>query len=91
MLFGPDNHTRSARHKKIYAYFELAYTTVDFSAAALFIVGSILFFDEATADVGTWLFLIGSVFFGVRPMIKLIRELAYLRIGDYDDVAAQLK
>ncbi len=86
-FFNPDNHTRSAGHRKIYAYCELAYTIVDFSAAALFVIGSILFFDEATTYLGTWLFLVGSVLFGMRPTIKLIRELAYLRAGDYRDIA----
>ncbi len=91
MLFNPDNHTRSERHKKIYAYCELAYTVVDFSAAALFVIGSILFFNDATVFVGTWLFLIGSIFFGLRPTIKLFREVAYIRADDYADVAANLK
>ncbi len=91
MLFNPDNHTRSERHKKIYAYCELAYTVVDFSAAALFVIGSILFFNDATIIIGTWLFLIGSIFFGLRPTIKLFREVAYIRADDYADVAANLK
>lgn len=85
-VFNPANHTRSAEHKRIYAYCELAYTIVDFSAAALFVVGSILFFSEQTTYFGTWLFLIGSVLFGLRPTIKLYREAAYLRVDDYDDV-----
>lgn len=91
MLFNPDNHTRTSKNKKIYAYCELAYSIVDFSAAALFILGSVLFFNETTVVAGTWLFLVGSVFFGLRPSIKLFRELAYLRIGDFDDLAANLK
>ena len=85
-FFNPENHNRSAAHRKIYAYCELAYTTVDFLAAALFVIGSILFFNEATTYLGTWLFLIGSVLFGMRPTIKLIREIAYLRVGNYQDI-----
>lgn len=77
---------RSAEHKKIYAYCELAYTIVDVSAAVLFVIGNILFFGEATTYAGTWLFLVGSVLFGVRPTIKLYREFAYLRIEDYKGV-----
>ena len=49
-------------------------------------IGSILFFNEATTYLGTWLFLIGSVLFGMRPTIKLIREIAYLRVGNYQDI-----
>ncbi len=87
-LFNPTNHTRSAAHQKVYAYCELAYTIVDFSAAVLFVIGSILFFSAAETYVGTWLFLMGSILFGLCPTIKLIRELAYLRIKDYGDIAA---
>lgn len=85
-LFHPENRTRSEEHKRIYALHELAYTINDVGAAALFVVGSILFFNEATTYAGTWLFLIGSVMFGLRPMIKLVREIRYLRMGDYDDL-----
>lgn len=81
-IFDPANHTRSHTHRKIYAYAELAYTLVDFSAAALFVVGSILFFSEDTVYLGTWLFLIGSILFGMRPTIKLVREIAYRRLDD---------
>ena len=86
-LFNPDNHTRSDRHKEIYSFGELAYTIVDFSAAALFVIGSILFFNITTTYVGTWLFLVGSVLFGLRPTMKLCWEMAYIRVGDYTDVA----
>lgn len=86
-IFDPANHTRSVTHRRIYAYAELAYTFVDFSAAALFVVGSILFFNEATTYQATWLFFIGSILFGMRPTIKLLREIAYIRVGDFDDVA----
>ncbi|AFO87926.1 YrhK-like protein [Phaeobacter inhibens] len=85
-LFHPDNRNRSDQHKKIYAYCEIAYTIVDVSAAVLFVVGSVLFFQEATTYVGTWLFLIGSILFGLRPTIKLYREYTYLRMGDYEDI-----
>ncbi|MEY8833457.1 YrhK family protein [Phaeobacter italicus] len=88
-LFHPDNRNRSDRHKKIYAYCEIAYTFVDVSAALLFVVGSILFFNDATVTIGTWLFLIGSILFGMRPTIKLYREIMYIRLGDYEDVAGR--
>ena len=48
-LFHPDNRNRSEAHKRIYAIHELAYTINDVGAAALFVIGSILFFKEATA------------------------------------------
>lgn len=86
-LFHPDNHTKSEDHKKLYAWCEIAYTVVDLSAAVLFIIGSFFFFDESTTYLGTWLFVVGSVLFGLRPTIKLYREIGYLRLGDYDDIA----
>lgn len=84
-LFNPDNYTGSERHKRIYAWSELAYTLVDFSAAALFVVGSALFFSASTTYAATWLFVVGSVLFGLRPSIKLVREIAYLSSVEIDD------
>lgn len=83
-LFHPDNRNRSDEHKRIYALYELAYTINDFGAAVLFVVGSVLFFSEDTTRMATWLFLIGSIMFGLRPAIKLARELKYLKMGDYE-------
>lgn len=69
---------------RLHARTELAYTIVDFLAALLFVVGSILFLKDDTAYFGTWLFIVGSVFFGVKPTIKLYRELAYRRLPPED-------
>ena len=85
-IFNPSNHTHSETNKRTYAYFELAYTLVDFSAAALFVIGSLLFFSEKTTYIATWLFLIGSILFGMKPTIRLVREICYLRAGDYDKI-----
>ncbi|MDC0434445.1 YrhK family protein [bacterium] len=87
--FNPDNHTKSDEHRRVYAMCEIAYTVVDFSAAALFVIGSFLFFDESTTYVATWLFVVGSVLFGLRPTIKLYREIAYFRLGNYDEIAKE--
>lgn len=84
IIFNPENHMKSAEHNRTYAFHELAYVIIDFSAAVLCVVGSFLFFRKTTTYYGAWLFLIGSVLFGVRPTIKLSREAAYLRLGDYD-------
>jgi hypothetical protein len=92
-LFDPAHHLRSATHRKIYANAELAYTIVDFSAAALFVVGSALFFSASTTYAATWLFLIGSILFGMRPTIKLVREFAYIRADKSGDatIASQAR
>ena len=88
-MFDPRNATRSPATQRIYACYAIAYTVVDVAAAVLFVIGSILFFRESTTNTGTWLFLIGSVLFGVRPCISLVREWHLLRIGDYGDLAAE--
>lgn len=83
-LFDPENCRRSDAHKRVHAIYAMAYTAVDFAAAVLFIVGSILFFQADTTYAATWLFLIGSIFFAVRPTLTLFRELVYLRLPDQD-------
>lgn len=88
-LFNPDNRTRSDRHRKIYALYALAYTLVDFCAAFLFIVGSAMFFDKSLENAALWCFLVGSVFFALKPAIRTVREFHLLALGDYDDLAAR--
>jgi hypothetical protein len=65
-LFDPRQKHASAKHAELYAAYEPAFTAVDFAAAFLFIIG-------------TWLFLIGSIFFGLKPTIRLIREWRLLK------------
>lgn len=89
-LFHPDNGRLSAEHAKVWAAYELAHTIVDFLAAGLFVVGSVLFFYPSTQDLGTWLFLVGSICFGLKPSIRLAREVKYVRMGRYKKLAEQL-
>lgn len=91
-MFDPRRKHASARHAELYAAYELLFTIVDFAAAFLFVIGSILFFRESTTYVGTWLFLIGSIFFGLKPTIRLIREwrlLAHGQVGELADRARE--
>ena len=90
-MFNPTTPHRSPRHAKLFAIYEILFTAADFSAALLFVVGSILFFSEDTTYTGTWLFLIGSVFFALKPSIRLIREWHYLQIGDVDTLAERAR
>lgn len=53
----------------------------DVFVAVWFIVGSVLFFSDSTATVGTWFFLMGSVELLIRPLIRLVRNLHVERIG----------
>ncbi|SON57062.1 hypothetical protein HDIA_3521 [Hartmannibacter diazotrophicus] len=90
-LFHPDRQRRYQNDTKTYAIFELAYTSVDLAAAILFIVGSVMFFYQAYQTPGTWCFLVGSIFFAMKPTLRITREFFYLHDGDYDDLARRLK
>jgi hypothetical protein len=90
-LFQQDNGTQSDQHRKIYAIYEIIYTLVDFSAALLFVIGSVMFFYNSWLIPGTWCFLIGSILFGAKPALRFARELHYLAIGETDQLARRLK
>ncbi|HEY8594051.1 MAG TPA: YrhK family protein [Devosiaceae bacterium] len=86
-FFDPDARTLSARHRRVYALYELAYTAADFSAAMLFLIGSVMFFYDALRMPATWCFVLGSALFALKPTLRVIRELHFLAIGDYRDLA----
>ena len=86
-LFRPENRTKSLRNRRLYAAYELAYTLVDFSAAMLFLVGSVLFFYKSLETPAIWCFVIGSVCFALKPTLRIVRELHYVYEGDLKDVA----
>lgn len=90
-MFDPRTNYASPNHAKLYAAYELLFTIVDFSAASLFVIGSILFFNAETTYTGTWLFLIGSIFFGLKPTIRLAREWHLLQIGEVDTLAERAR
>ena len=73
-LFRHSNRQKTHESRVIYARFEIAYTCVDFGAALCFILGSVMFFSDALFTPATWLFLIGSVLFAVKPTLRLIRD-----------------
>lgn len=86
-LFRPSRQERYISDKKYYAWFELAYTSVDVSAALLFVVGSVMFFSEDWQTPGTWCFLIGSICFALKPTLRIIREFRYIEADDFEDLA----
>ncbi|MSU90180.1 N-acetyl-gamma-glutamyl-phosphate reductase [Rhodobacteraceae bacterium 2CG4] len=86
-FFHPDNRSRSDEHERIYAVYELWFTVVDVAAAVSFVVGSLLFFFESTTFAATWLFLLGSTCFALKPSIRLAREWRYWRMGKIDKLA----
>ncbi len=91
MLFEDTSQHDTAEQRRLYALFEIVYTIIDFSAAALFVVGSIFFFSESLTYAGTWLFLIGSLMFAAKPTLRLIRELKLAKMGKADDLARKFK
>lgn len=61
--------------------YETASIVNDILIAAWFIAGSVLFFHTSTADLGTWMFLLGSIELAIRPTIRLIRYVHLRRLG----------
>ncbi len=78
--FDPTLPTKTERHTQVFRCYELAYTLNDFCAGLLFVIGSILFFSAATTYMATWLFLVGSVSFTIRPAIKLLRDFHLIQL-----------
>lgn len=86
-LFTHENRQRSAQTRRVYAAYEIAHTAVDFLAAISFLVGSILFFSDDTQYPATWLFVVGSVFFCLKPTLRLAREIHLWRMGRMETLA----
>lgn len=74
-LFDPANATRTPEHKRLHAFYSIAIVTINFLAAVMFVIGSVLFFSPATSTQACWMFLIGSIFFAVSPTVALLREI----------------
>jgi len=66
---------------RIRGLYETVSIVNDVMVALWFVVGSILFFSEATTTAGTWLFLVGSVQLLIRPLIRLTRRVHLGRIA----------
>lgn len=61
-------------------WYEVASIANDILIACWFIVGSILFFSPAYTELGTWLFLAGSIELLIRPVIRLTRRIHLQRV-----------
>lgn len=55
--------------------YETASIMNDFLIAIWFVIGSIFFLFPELSDAATWLFVIGSVQFLLRPMIRLTHRI----------------
>lgn len=60
--------------------YEVASIVNDILIACWFIIGSILFFSPSYTELGTWLFLLGSVELLIRPVIRLTRRVHLRRV-----------
>ncbi len=74
-LFDHSLRTASQAHVETVRKYELYRTVVEFLAALTFLVGSVFFFYDSLMYAGTWLFVIGSVLFALRPTVRLMLEL----------------
>lgn len=88
-LFRHENRQQTEATKRMYAIFELLHTLADFGAATLFVIGSVMFFSEEWTTSGTWLFLIGSLLFALKPTLRLICEIKLYRMCQYEKLAAR--
>lgn len=61
--------------------YETASIVNDVLIALWFTIGSALFLSEPTQVAGTWMFLIGSMQFLIRPVIRLGRRIHLRRLG----------
>ncbi|MDF2232739.1 YrhK family protein [Albimonas sp. CAU 1670] len=89
-LFEPGAKHATAQSRRIFAIYEIVYTCVDFGAALTFIIGSIMFFSDAWQIPGTWMFLVGSILFAVKPTLRLVREVHLYRHGEAAKLAQRL-
>src|SRR5699024_8443415 len=80
-LFDPRKREISEHQARRYAMFEALHTTVDFLAAFLFVIGSVLFFFPELQTAGTIGFLVGSLSFAANPSIRLSHEVWLARSG----------
>lgn len=74
--------TLTHQHARLSRNYDIVYDLNDFFAGLVFVAGSILFFWKSTETAGTWLFVIGSLQFTLRPAIHLARDLHLRRLPE---------
>ncbi|MEP3047357.1 MAG: YrhK family protein [Roseibium sp.] len=79
-LFDHSIRSASRDHAETVRRYELYRTLVEFLAAVAFIIGSVFFFYDSMIYAGTWLFVVGSILFAVRPSIRLLLELRLAKL-----------
>jgi len=79
-LFRHELRSLTAKHRALTRNYEILYHVNDFVAGLTFVIGSLLFFSASTEYVGTWLFVVGSILFTLRPGINVARDLHLTRL-----------
>lgn len=90
-LFDHRNRERNTDTRRVYAIYEIAHTLADFIAAISFLLGSVLFLWPEKETEAIWLFILGSVFFCVKPSLRMCRELQLWRMGYLERLAERAK
>ena len=70
-----DNLSASEAEHAIWEAYERVHIAFDFMAALLFVVGSVMFLYQSLQTPAIWCFIVGSVFFFVKPAIKVARKI----------------
>ena len=90
-LFDTRNREHNEDTRRTYAQYEIAHTIADFIAATSFLIGSILFLWNDFETQAIWFFIIGSVFFCIKPTLRLAREVQLWRMGNLDSLSRRLE
>jgi hypothetical protein len=80
---------QQTHYSRTHAIYQWIHLLVDFMAAALFVAGSILFLRPGLERAGSWLFLIGSVFFAMKPTLRLLRVLHLRRLAGKAEITLE--
>ncbi|MFD1797505.1 hypothetical protein FQV27_11895 [Paracoccus aurantiacus] len=88
--FRPDLNARSEEARVLKAKVEVAYTIANFVAAIFFLLGSIMAFWPSTGTLTTWMFILGSVVFAIKPTLNAWREVKLYQMGDAKRLAEDL-
>ena len=82
---------QQAQYSRTHAIYQWIHLLVDFAAAAMFVVGSILFLQPGLERAGSWLFLVGSIFFAMKPTVRLLRVLHLRRLASEAEITLETR
>lgn len=83
------NFNSPQRSERLTMIYKALYQLNDVVLGIVFLIGSFLFFSDATVTIGTVLFVIGSIQMTVRPLIAFSHDLhlahKYKKLELHDD------